>query len=333
MLLPVRDAGRDALGVPRLARRADARRPRGDRGRRRLSRRQRRAAARAARPATRGCASCARRRAGSPPPSTWRSPRRAQPVVARMDADDVAHPSGSRLQAERLARDAARRRARLPRRDRRAGARGRRGHAGLRRLGRTASSTTTRWPATASSSRRSCTPRWRCGAEALARARRLPRLRRARGLRPVAARVRRRPALREAPRGRCSSGATPPAGSRGRTRATRARAFVRLKVAALARGPLAGRAGGRLGRRPDREGLRAGARGRRAARRRVRRGRPAQDRPAHPRRAGASRSARRGASRGALHLGAVGQTGARERIREEAARLGLVDGEDFFAVA
>jgi hypothetical protein len=32
--------------------------------------------------------------------------------------------------------------------------------------------------------------------------------------------------------------------------------------------------------------------------------------------------------RGALHLGAVGQPGARE-----AARLGLVDGQDFLAVA
>jgi hypothetical protein len=35
----------------------------------------------------------------------------------------------------------------------------------------------------------------------------------------------------------------------------------------------------------------------------------------------------------ALHLGAVGQPGARERLRQEARRLGLVDGKDFFAVA
>jgi len=35
----------------------------------------------------------------------------------------------------------------------------------------------------------------------------------------------------------------------------------------------------------------------------------------------------------ALHLGAVGQPGARDRIRAAAARLGLVDGRDFFAVA
>jgi len=40
-----------------------------------------------------------------------------------------------------------------------------------------------------------------------------------------------------------------------------------------------------------------------------------------------------GALRGALHLAAVGQRGARERIREEAARLGLADGEDLVAVA
>ncbi len=35
----------------------------------------------------------------------------------------------------------------------------------------------------------------------------------------------------------------------------------------------------------------------------------------------------------AAHLAAVGQRGARARIRAEAARLGLVDGTDFFAVA
>jgi len=37
--------------------------------------------------------------------------------------------------------------------------------------------------------------------------------------------------------------------------------------------------------------------------------------------------------RGPLHLAAVGQRGARERIRVEAARLGLVDGHDLLAVA
>ena len=34
-----------------------------------------------------------------------------------------------------------------------------------------------------------------------------------------------------------------------------------------------------------------------------------------------------------IHLAAVGQPGARERIRAEAARLGLADGRDLFAVA
>jgi glycosyltransferase involved in cell wall biosynthesis len=36
---------------------------------------------------------------------------------------------------------------------------------------------------------------------------------------------------------------------------------------------------------------------------------------------------------GALHLAAVGQPGARERIRREARRLGLIDGRDLVAVA
>jgi hypothetical protein len=40
-----------------------------------------------------------------------------------------------------------------------------------------------------------------------------------------------------------------------------------------------------------------------------------------------------GALHGSLHLAAVGQRGARERIRAEAARLGLLDGEDLIAVA
>jgi hypothetical protein len=39
------------------------------------------------------------------------------------------------------------------------------------------------------------------------------------------------------------------------------------------------------------------------------------------------------ALRGPLHLAAVGQAGARERIRAEAARIGLVEGVDFVAVA
>ena len=36
---------------------------------------------------------------------------------------------------------------------------------------------------------------------------------------------------------------------------------------------------------------------------------------------------------GALHLAAVGRPGARARIREEAGRLGLVDGRDLVAIA
>ena len=36
---------------------------------------------------------------------------------------------------------------------------------------------------------------------------------------------------------------------------------------------------------------------------------------------------------GLLHLAAVGQPGARDRIRGEAARMGLREGLDFFAVA
>ena len=40
-----------------------------------------------------------------------------------------------------------------------------------------------------------------------------------------------------------------------------------------------------------------------------------------------------GRLRGPLHLAAVGKKGARERIRAESARLGLVDGIDLVAVA
>src|SRR5262249_27019100 len=40
-----------------------------------------------------------------------------------------------------------------------------------------------------------------------------------------------------------------------------------------------------------------------------------------------------GAWRGPLHLAAVGQRGARERIRTEASRLGLEEGRDLVAVA
>lgn len=111
-----------------------------------------------------------------------------------------------------------------------------------------------------------------------------------------------------------------------------ARAFVRLKVAALARGPLASRpavvwGAGPIGKAFARALLAAGQRvvafvevDRRKIGQRI-----------HGAPVLAVGEAR--LLRGAAHLGAVGQKGARERIREEAARLGLVDGADFFAVA
>jgi hypothetical protein len=40
-----------------------------------------------------------------------------------------------------------------------------------------------------------------------------------------------------------------------------------------------------------------------------------------------------GRLRGPLHLAAVGQKGARERIRVEAVRIGLAEGTDLVAVA
>jgi hypothetical protein len=59
-----------------------------------------------------------------------------------------------------------------------------------------------------------------------------------------------------------------------------------------------------------------------------------------PRKVGGSRHgapvvavAEAGRLRGPLHLAAVGQKGARERIRAEGARLGLADGIDLVAVA
>jgi NAD(P)-dependent dehydrogenase (short-subunit alcohol dehydrogenase family) len=109
-------------------------------------------------------------------------------------------------------------------------------------------------------------------------------------------------------------------------------AFARVKVAALARGPLAGRpavvwGAGPIGKAFARALLDAGQRvaafvevDRRKVGQRIH-GAPVVgvDQARHV--------------RGALHLGAVGQKGARDRIREAAGQLGLVDGEDFFAVA
>jgi hypothetical protein len=110
------------------------------------------------------------------------------------------------------------------------------------------------------------------------------------------------------------------------------RAFLRLKVASLAGGPLVGRpavvwGAGPIGKAFARALLSAG--------RRV-----AAFVEVDPRKIGrlihgAPVVAVDEALRvpGALHLGAVGQAGARDRIGEEVSRLGLVEGRDYFAVA
>lgn len=111
-----------------------------------------------------------------------------------------------------------------------------------------------------------------------------------------------------------------------------ARAFVRLKVEALARGPLAARpaviwGAGPIGKAFARCLADAGQRV--AAFVEVDAHKIGQRIHGAP--VVAVGEARR--FRGALHLGAVGQKGAREQILEEAARHGLADGEDIFAVA
>jgi cellulose synthase/poly-beta-1,6-N-acetylglucosamine synthase-like glycosyltransferase len=109
-------------------------------------------------------------------------------------------------------------------------------------------------------------------------------------------------------------------------------AFARLKAQALVRGPLAGRpavvwGAGPVGKAMARALAEAGAH-------------VAAFVEVDPRKLGqrlrgvpvvSTGEARRFGP--ALHLAAVGQRGARERIRTEARRLGLVDGGDFFAVA
>ena len=216
------------------------------------------------------------------------------PFVARMDADDSGSPAAARGPARAPARGSSRRRPRLPCHDRCAGRPGhRRGHAGLRRLGERARG-----------------PR-RHGPRALRRVADRPPLRDDAG--PGAARAsgatatspgprtttcgcaRSTPACasRSCPRS-CSSGATPPAGSHARTRATRRTP----SCASRSRRSRAGRssAGRRSYGAPGRSGRPSRGRcGRRAARRGIRRGRPAQDRPTHPRRAGSR--GRRGAAR------------------------------------
>jgi glycosyltransferase involved in cell wall biosynthesis len=111
-----------------------------------------------------------------------------------------------------------------------------------------------------------------------------------------------------------------------------AAAFRRLKVAALSRGPLRGR-------RPVVWG--AGPGGKAFARTLARAGHEVaafvevDPRKLGQRIHGAPVLAVADAARveQALHLGAVGQPGARERMRTAAASLGLVDGRDFWAVA
>jgi hypothetical protein len=109
--------------------------------------------------------------------------------------------------------------------------------------------------------------------------------------------------------------------------------FLAVKLEALARGPLAGgRPAVVWGAGPLGKGW---SRALRAAGHEVR-----AFVEVHPRRIGARvhgapvvAVGEAGALRGPLHLAAVGQRGARERIRTEAARLGLVEGADFIAVA
>ena len=111
-----------------------------------------------------------------------------------------------------------------------------------------------------------------------------------------------------------------------------ARAFVRLKVASLGRGLLVGRPAVVWGAGPIGKAFARALQGAghsiaafvEVDRRKI--GQRIHGTPVVT--VGEARS-----FRGALHLGAVGQKGARERIRAEAEQLGLVDGQDFFAVA
>lgn len=111
-----------------------------------------------------------------------------------------------------------------------------------------------------------------------------------------------------------------------------ARAFVRLKVEALARGPLVGRSAVVWGAGPIGKGLvRAlqGAGQSVAAFVEVDERKIGQRIHAVP----VVAIAGAGGFPDALHLGAVGRPGAREQIREAAGRLRLADGRQFVAVA
>ena len=241
------------------------------------------------------------------------------------------HPARLARQVERLERDAAWTcSAAVSRRPRiRAWPRAR--ACGPTWRGATRCSTTRPWPAIASSSHPSSTRPSRCAAKRSSRARRLARLRRTRGLRPVAAGLRRGPALREAPGGPARLARLPPAPDADRPT---------LSAGALsgdeAPGPGAraarGACRGAVGSGADRQALGPGsARGRLQAAR-LRGSRPAQARlPARRRARGARLGGRLVRGRAPSRRGRP--EGARVRIREEAARLGLADGRDLFAVA
>lgn len=109
-------------------------------------------------------------------------------------------------------------------------------------------------------------------------------------------------------------------------------AFARLKAEALARGPLAARPAAVWGAGPVGKAF---ARALRDAGVPVAAFVDVDPRKIGQRVHGVPVTDLEGAARldSAVHLGAVGQKGARERVRAEAARLGLVDGRDFFAVA
>ncbi len=108
--------------------------------------------------------------------------------------------------------------------------------------------------------------------------------------------------------------------------------FVDTKLAALARGPLAGRSAVLWGAGPVGKSW---ARALVAAGHKLRAFVEVDPRKHGQRLHGVPVVPIEGAVafRDSLHLAAVGQTGARQRIRAEAARLGLEDGRDLFAVA
>ena len=215
-----------------------------------------------------------------------------------MDADDVAPPERLRAPGGAPRRGPGARRAGHPRALLRGGARRQRGHARVRASGSTRSSTTRRSLRDLLVESPLAHPRVMMRAAALRAPRRLPRLRRAGGLRPLAARARRRArGSRSCPR--CSSsGATRRRGSRAPTPRYAPARFRDAEDRApwsAARWP-----GGRVvvwGAGPIGKGWARALAARGPRRARLRRGRPAQARPAHPRRAGGRAWTRRPASR------------------------------------